>query len=441
VKPKQPTLIRFLIDNLGWLLGSLLLALVIWYTAVSAQNPVVEDRFPERIPIESKIDPGLIVVNNPPTSAQVTVRALRSTWNELEPENLSVAVNLAGYGPGTYTVDLKGALTGVRGGTIVDVQPRRITVELAKREEKKVTVAVQISREPPVGYAVVATTPTETTATVSGPEASVSQVQVAQARISLQGQSETFSRDVTLIPIDADGKTVENVTLAPTSVSVTVEIQQRADVTALVVDPTITGNPAEGYFRSGYRWEPRRIFVRGDQTAIERLNGVVRTEPIDQTDRTQTFTQGVKVALPTGVEMVNPTDITVTVEINPIESQREFIGIPVQPQGLDRADYNITITPERVNVIVTGPKLLVDQLTSGDVSVFAPLVGLAAGTHTVTLQASVTKAEVTAVSVSIPNNPVEVTIIARNPTVTPTPGPTRTPTPLTSPTPEATPTP
>jgi YbbR domain-containing protein len=156
------------------------------------------------------------------------------------------------------------------------------------------------------------------------------------------------------------------------------------------------------------------------------MDGVIRTEPIDQTGRAQRFTQTVKVSLPPGVEMADPMDITVTVEINPVQSSREFADIPVQPQGLDRADYLITITPERVNVIVSGPKILVDQITSTDVSVFAPLNGLAAGEHTVTLQASVTKAEIAAVTVRIPNDLVQVRITARNPTPTPTLSLTRT---------------
>jgi YbbR domain-containing protein len=288
-------------------------------------------------------------------------------------------------------------------------------------------VTVQFTQDAPVGYTATAT-PDVTNVLVVGPESLVQQVESVQARLSLQNQRASLSRSVVLSPVDANNKVINGVTLTPSEVMLNVEIQQRADVTELSVDPRLIGELPAGYLRRNYNWNPTRIIVRGDQAAIDRMGGVAPTEPIDLTGRTQTFTQTVKLALPSGVVMPDPTDITVTIEVEPVLVSHEFTDIPVQTQGLDPADFQITVRPEKVSVIVTGPQTAIDGLTSSDISVFAPLSGLAAGTHTVTLQPSVTKADIAGQNVTIPNNQAEVTIIARHPTITPTQGPTRTPT-------------
>ena len=49
--------------------------------------------------------------------------------------------------------------------------------------------------------------------------------------------------------------------------------------------------------------------------------------------------------LPPGVTLVDPVNVTVKVEIEPILGSREFDNVPVVPQGLDPADYTITVQP------------------------------------------------------------------------------------------------
>ena len=434
----RPGPARFLLDNLGWLLGSLAIAVVIWYAAVSAQNPVEQRRFPTRLPIQLLKDDTLLVVNNPPESALVTVRAPRSMWDIMEADDIAVSADLTKLGPGTHTVPLRGVLSANHQGVVTDIQPSEITVELARRFEQLVSIDVIRTAEPPPGltsnYSL-----SEKEARIVGPETRVKQVVGAQARISLQDQRTGFSKTVPVIPIDANNKEVLGVTVAPAEVTITIDIQPRPDVTELSVVARLTGELPSGYLRRNYTWEPKTVGVRGDRSTIESMNGLIPTEPIDLTGKTQTFTQGVKLALPPGVTLVEPVDISVTVEIEPILGSREFDNIPVLPQGLDTADFTITIQPDRVNVIVNGPQPVLDTLTASDISVIAPLSGYSAGKNPVTLQASVARPEIKSSDIVIPNARAEVIIVARNPTTTPTIGPSRTPTPVPTPTPTATP--
>jgi YbbR domain-containing protein len=433
----RPTWLTFVQTNFVWMIGSLILATVVWYLASSAQNPVEQRRLTARLPINVQTDEGMIVISRTSETAQVTIRAPRSVWDILAPDDVSVTADLTKRQPGKYTIPLGAALSNARHGLITAVQPSQITVEIARRAEQLVSVNVVRTADPPPGFVATATS-VDVTARIVGPETSVKRVVAAEARINLQDQKVGFSRLVALVAVDADGKTVEDVEISPSQVTLNVNISTRPDVTELSVLPRLTGDLPEGYFRSNYSWEPSTVLVRGDRAAIDAMNGFVYTEPIDLTGKTSTFTQRVKLALPTGVTMPELIDVSVTVEIDPIVGSREFDNVPVIPQGLDPADYSITMQPDRVNVIITGPQLVLDTLTASDISIIAPLGGLSAGKFTVTLKASVTKPGIESKDIAIPNDKIEVTIVALNPTPTPTLGPTRIPT--QEPTPELLPT-
>jgi YbbR domain-containing protein len=424
----RPTVLRFVLDNLGWLLGSILLSTIVWYIASSAQNPVEQRRLSNRIDIQVQADDGVLIVNESADTAQVTVRAPRSVFDVLSSEDISVVADLTKYQPGKkYTVPLQARLSDARRGVITDIQPSQITVELARRSEHLVNIVVVRTAEPPPGFNATETLSVPN-AKIVGPDNVVNSVVTAQARINLQDQRAGFARTVPLIAVDANNKQVSGVTIDPVQVTVTVDIQPRPDVTELAVVPRLTGDLPSGYFRRNYSWDPKTVVVRGDRTTIENLNGVVSTDSIDLTGKTQTFSQRVKLALPTGVTTPDPVEISVTVEIEAVLGSREFTNIPVQTQGLDPADYAITVQPDHVNVIVNGPQPVLDALVPSDISVIAPLTGLSAGKYPVTLQGSITKPGISNQDILIPNAKAEVTIIALHPTATPTAGPTRTPT-------------
>lgn len=420
---QRRTRLRFLLDNLGWLIGSLLLAFAVWYAALSARDPVEQRRLIGQVPVELRYDEGLIVANRPPLNAQVTVRGLQSVFGTLELRQVKVVADLSGLPPRDepYSVELRGVLAPeVRGAAVIAVQPSRISVQLARRAEQLKDISVRFEREPPIGYTVTAQ-PAQSEVLVVGAAERVAQVASVQVTVNVQNQRGTFTLTLPLSALDAEGRPVTDVTLTPSEVAVTVDVQQRSDVTELAVEPRLVGELPSGYLRVNQMWSPRRVFVRGNQRSIEAMNGVIFTEPIDLSNRTQTFTQIVRLSVPSGVTLLEPRDITVTVEIEAVQGSREFTGIPIQVQGIDTADFAVALQPERVNVIVRGAQVALEALRAEDIRVFASLSGLGVGIHQVTLQASVAREGFSGGNVVIPNNVVEVSITARNPTLTPTP--------------------
>jgi YbbR domain-containing protein len=423
--------LRFALDNIGWLISSLLLAFVVWYAALAARDPIEQRRLTGQVPIEIRYDEGLIVANRPPTTAQVTVRGLQTALEVLELRHVKVVADLTNLTPRPepYTIELSGLLAAeVRGAAVVSIQPSRISVQLARRAEQLKDISIRFDQEAPIGYTVTAV-PAQTEVLIVGAAERVAQVIAVQARVNVQNQRGIFTVTVPLSAVDAEGRPITDVALTPTEVAVTVDVQQRSDVTELAIEPRLVGDLPSGYLRVNQTWSPRRVFVRGNRRVIEALNGVIFTEPIDLSNRTETFTQTVRLSVPTGVVLLEARDIAVTVEIEAVQGSREFTGIAVQVQGIDPADFTITVQPERVNVIVRGAQVALEALSADDVRVFAPLNGLGVGVHQVALQATIAREGFSGENVVIPNNVVEVTITARSPTPTATFTPTARPAP------------
>src|SRR5215813_12618930 len=102
--------LRFVLDNLGWMAGSLILATLVWYVATSGQDPVEQRRLQGGVPIQILTDDDALVVGTAPSTAEVTIRAPHSVWDVLAPQDVSVVADLTKKQPGTYTVQLKASL-------------------------------------------------------------------------------------------------------------------------------------------------------------------------------------------------------------------------------------------------------------------------------------------------------------------------------------------
>ncbi|MHB8624850.1 MAG: CdaR family protein [Aggregatilineales bacterium] len=423
----QSSLRRLILDNAVWLVGSIFLAVIIWFAAENQQNPVQQQQFRDTIPVQVLRDSSMLVVN-PPAPVRVIVRAPLSVWNILQDGDITVTADLRGQPAGTHVVTLTAALSSQRLGAVSEVLPSQITIDLAQRSEQVFNISITPTQDPPVGFEIIPP-PSEVTTKVSGSDAQVKQVAQVVARVNLANETKPITRTVQLLAVDAEGNPVPNVEVAPSQVTVDINIQPRPGVTVLKVQPTmLTATLPQGYLLSAYSSDPVSVAVRGDPNTIEALNGTIATEQIDLTGKTQSFTQTVKLALPPGVTLTDPVDVVVSVTIQAINITRPFTNIQVIPQGLDSADFAITLQPDHVNVIVTGPQSALETLQEGDIQVIAPLSGLGGGTHTVTVQASVAHAGLTSQNLNIPDAQVQVTIRALHPTLTPTPSPTVPPT-------------
>lgn len=419
---------RFVFQNLGWIAGSVFLALVVWMAANMANNPV-EQREMQNIVVDVQLPDGYVLTRpNTVQRATVIVRAPKDDWDLLLDEDIHLTADLSDIRrPDEYEIELKAEIADPIHGKVVAIRPNTMTFTIDQEAEKRVPVNVVVSNEPPLGYTYpdILCDPTEVV--VNGSAERVNQVVQAEARLNLSDErNPILGQSYSLTPINKDGRTVTSISLEPATVSCSVDIQPRTDVIQMRVLPAIIGDPPSGYIFEGYIATPESVGVTGDRSAISDMAGLVYTEPIDLEGQTQTYTAEVQLELPDGVQLVPENQlISVTVTISPVRSSRQFQEVSVELTGLDPTVYRATVLPNAVTVLVVGPEALLPA--RDDVRVTVDLTGLASGNHLVTPQGVILDQPMPdGMVISVRPEQLSVTIEALDPT--PQPTPTITPT-------------
>jgi len=416
---------RWLAQNIGNILLSILLAVVVWVVAVNEANPNIEDAF-RAIPIVFvNRPPDTIVYDASAAAVDVTLSAPEATWAALSARVISATVDLSATTPGEdYMISVDVPDSIARGVRVVRVEPASISVKVEPRSSAQVPVEVSLIGEPAPTYRLGRGVTQPASVTVTGPASWVSQVTRASSEFSVQGVSESLSQTLTLKPLDANGQTVPNVKLEPERARLTVDIEQIAGFRDLTVKIELTGTQASGYRLAGVEVNPLSVTVIGSPVTLEALEGFAATEPIDITGAQADFEKDASLDLPPNVALYRQQTVRVRVKIEPIVGSLT-VPIPASTVGL-RAGLAARLSPESVNVILVGALPVLDTIDlATDVRVILDLSGLGLGTHQV--EPRVETPEGIAAQSILPAS-VQVTI-ERAPRGTPTPSPTPRPPP------------
>lgn len=418
---------RWLIHNLGTILLSLILALMVWFVAAREQDPPVEGVFGP-LSVEMTGLPGHLTLVNTVSGQQVrlVLRAPQSSWDNLTPQKFRVWIDLSELEAGLHDVAPRVEIAdpAIR---VLNTEPRAITVQLEAMADLRLPVEVQLMDEPPLGYQIEGVPITDPiTVTIRGPDSQIRQVERAAARLFVGSEKDTFERALEVLPLDANGELVSGLTVSPQKVLAVIPIRQRFGYRDISVRAVTTGTVDSGYWVSGISANPGTVTVVGRPSALRELTGFVETVPIDISNATENIVKRVPLNLPPGVSVVeqgetNGAGILVTVEVAALEGgqtvQREIAVRGVEP------GRRWTVSPDRVDVILSGPVPILQALQPDDVAVVLDLFGLELNTvHR--LEPVVIVPEGLRVQSVLPER-VEV-VLSLEPT--PTPTPTRTPT-------------
>jgi YbbR domain-containing protein len=422
-------MLRWLAQNIGNILLSIILAAVVWVIAVNEANPYTEDVFAS-IPI--------VIVNQPPdtivyavsaTAVDVSLRMPQTVRAGLSASAISVTLDLSAVQPPpTAGQDRLGEVVLPVGVHVPDqptvrvlnVEPAEVRFTLEPIGAAPAPVEITLVGDPPAGYEIVRTTTQPMTVTASGPASWVSQVTRAASEVGVQSVSEPVSRTVTLRALDANGQVVPNVELDPERALVTVQVRQLAGFRSdLAVKIELTGTIASGYRLAEVRVTPPNVTLIGSPSALEALPGFVETEPIDISGARADIEQEARLKLSPDVALYSGQVVRVLVKIEPIVGSLTIPSTPITI-GL-QTGLSARVSPESVQVILVGALPVLDTIDlERDVRVILDLSGLGVGTHLITPTVE-TPEGVTAQSI-LPAT-VQVTIERASrvaPTVTPT---------------------
>jgi YbbR domain-containing protein len=124
--------------------------------------------------------------------------------------------------------------------------------------------------------------------------------------------------------------------------------------------------------------DPFAVTVRGEEDVLSSLDRIA-TLPIDLGGFNTSRSLRVALAVPAGVTLLRPTDVTVTVTVQPLTGTRAFT-VGVQVTGLS-GNQSAETDPPTVSVLVAGPMPALTALSADLVIASVDAGGRAPGTY------------------------------------------------------------
>jgi YbbR domain-containing protein len=414
---------RWLAKNIGRLLTAFILAVIVWVSAVVASDPNQENVLARPVPVEIiGQNPGLQIMNTVAGEVILTLNAPSSVWTELnsDPQAVRAWIDLSNLDAGDHSVAVQIQISP-RLVRLVRQDPEEVTVQLENIITKVLPITVQVRGSPPTGYKPQETVVEPLEATVVGPQSAVNRVTELRATLDISGLTDTITKAITPTAVDSEGRTVSGVTINPGSVTVTKPITLLGGYRYVIVRAISTGQVASGYRLTNIFVSPVGVVAfSADPQLVNSLPGYIETEPFDLTDRDNDFEALVSLALPSGVSVVGDSKVLVQVSIAAIETSLA-VSFPVEVIGLTPG-LTASVAPMTVDVILSGPVPILDDLEPGDVRVVVDLTGYEIGIYQLTPVVEILPEEVRQISI-LPATIAVTVIQAPALTITPTPTP------------------
>jgi YbbR domain-containing protein len=303
---------------------------------------------------------------------------------------------------------------------IVLKNPSTVTVNLETLATKTLSLDLSLSGQPAAGYQAGEAAKEVRQVMISGPESIVQQATRARVSVGLDGKRETIDESIPVQILDAQNKALKGLTINPETVRVNIPISQQGGYRDVAVKVIVQGQVAAGYRLENIRVFPPVITVSSsDPQLVNRLPGVVETQPLNLQDRKEDVTTRLSLNLPQNITIVGPQTVQVQVSISPIQTSLTLLNQPINVNGLAEG-LAAQVFPQTVDVIVSGPLPVLDALTSKNIIVSVDATGLQSGTYQLTPQVKVSVENVQVESI-LPGT-VEA-VISLPTTPTPTAGP------------------
>lgn len=382
-------------NNLWLKLLSVVLALFLWSYVISTTPSITRDKTLSDISItvtgQSVLEDsrGLAVLTdlNALESVRVRVRVSQSSYAQVTSDNVRVELDLSSIRQeGKQSVRLQGSTTY---GSVVEVYPQYIDLEVEKRDQRYVPVNVELTGVDTTSYWYSVSSRNPSQVVVSGPTSLVKTVSSAQVLLDVSGLTETHSWEEGFQLLDAQQQEIPGaLSVSTSSVRVTVEVYPiRVLTLSQEADQLTSGQVPEGYRVDQVEVNPTQVVVAAEQALLDGLTELT-IEPVDLTGATQTFTAIAQVQTLKGIKYLSSDEVSVTVTISEQELTKRFSNVSLnlenQPQGMRAVP-----SAKQVDVKVTGPYSLVSQLIREDIQATVDLAGLTQGQYELPVEIAV----------------------------------------------------
>ncbi len=207
------------------------------------------------------------------SKVDVKVTAKRTLFKDITLKNARATVDVSSItGVGQVTLKASVAFLSVpSANAVINTDKAEVTFIVETYDEKELTVTADLAKEPTDGYYINEMLPkneSDMTVIVAGGAEDVAKViSVKTEKIDLSDATDNTTKDLVLLPVDENGKEVENVKLSHPKVSLTFEIYKEASV-------PLSLELAEGEEDLKYTIEPAEVLLRGPASIIDGIGTI-----------------------------------------------------------------------------------------------------------------------------------------------------------------------
>ncbi len=415
-------MLRWIGKNISTFFLALILAIGVWAAAVNASDPNEELIYPKPVPVEIiGQDTNLLITNDYSQEIALTLRAPRSIWKQLtaNQDNIHAILDLSGLSAGEYTLQPQIQI-GTQPTRIVSVVPEKIHITLEELTTRKLPIEVNLIGEPAIGYRAGTPQWEPQEVTVSGAKSLVDKAETVRAFFNLSNTREDIDETLSLEILDKDKQPLRGVDLTPQKIALHIPVSQQGGYRDVAVKVGVTGQVANLYRLTNISVFPPVITVySADPQLINELPGVVETEPLDINGISEDISARLKVILPEKVSIVGDQSVLVQVSVEAILGSLTISEKPIEIINLAPALF-AELSPQTVDVIVSGPLPALDTLTPEDLRVIVNVADLTPGEYQLTPIVEILNEEIRVESI-LPES-IKITI-SDSPPATPTSAP------------------
>ena len=239
----------------------MVLAIGLWIFVNSAERGSVE---PLTVPISySSLPQGMVIVNHPPTSVKIEVTGPRTLLSLLDPERLTLKIDLRSIAAGQSEFKIYPSMFNVgRNTAVTSISPDSLSLDIDRMVTRDVPVHLAVEDRVAPGYTISSVDITPPSVTVVGPSRYVAPLtSVNTEPFDLKGLTSDTNRSVEIAPPD------------PSLGLSTGHVDARVNVTQAITDREIRSDVEVKDSDFKYRVEPKQatLTIRGPAVKLAGL--------------------------------------------------------------------------------------------------------------------------------------------------------------------------
>jgi len=387
--------IRKLLNFLPTLMTALALAIIVWVSSVTASDP--NQTITYETPIKLEIlgqNPDLVITHQQVQGVTLTLKAPRSVHARLSNDLslISANINLSGLEAGDHILTPE-VIVDLRPAQVVEVSPASVELSLEKVASKSMPISLIQTGSLPVGFQIRDTRLSQSESKLVGPESLVQTVVEVAATINVSELTSSISRTLDLKPLNDAGVVVDGVVLSPNRVEVNIDVEQLVGYRNVFVKIVTNGSVAQGYHLTSIVVNPPTLTVyASDPDLIRSMPAYIETEPVNLNGAQQSFESRVGLQLPEGIVVIGDQSAMVSVGVEAIYNSTQILGVPVTAINL-AGGLQAKLSPQTVDVYISGPMNLLENIGTASLHVTLDLSGLTEGTYQLSPQVELDRPE------------------------------------------------